>query len=229
MSIGYPDSLCYRHLRALRETDMSQEDRDHFLLCNGVRGPNSSFPCLNFVSIADIQRGICAYELRSKNSFGESLVKSQGHNCKGCNSNHNSARDSQDTTGCTGYTPMLAVINGNCAWHIRSQRLVDLYKGDRTKLKPEERHCLEECDAKKDVPCKGYIDIKYIVEQTCAHKVNLNIKLKNGREVEGLEEICANCTGQCESKKCGDSYISITDIHHFDVFNELHPLVANAA
>jgi len=54
--------------------------------------------------------------------------------------------------------------------------------------------------------------------------VNLDTKQRNGGKVEGLEEICSGCTGECKSKKCNGGYISITEVHHFEVFNKMHPL-----
>lgn len=205
-----------------------KEASNHLYSCNGYdRSPSSQSaakPCLGFVSVEDIQRGICAYELRARNGFGESPVKTEGHNCLGCNSNHQSGKDTGRLTACTAYTPMLSVLERTCSWHVRSQRLLDLYNRDRTRLKPEELHCLEKCDAKKDSLCIGYIDVKHVVEETCIHKVNIDNKLRITGVAEGLEKVCLGCTGQCLSRKCQDSYISVTEMHHFEVWNELHPL-----
>jgi len=226
MLLAFPEKFCYRHLVLSKPGGItSSSDRDHVYACGGFdRGIGSAIPCINFVSVEDVGKGICAYELRARNGFGESPVRTQGHHCSSCKSNSDSGKDTQEHTACTAYTPMLSVINGSCAWHLRSQRLVDMYKGDRTQLKPEELHCLEECSASKHSDCPGYIDIKHVVEQTCLHKVNLDNKMRKGGSIEGLESICAECPGKCNKSNCNGSYTSVTEIHHFEVWNDFHPL-----
>ncbi len=230
MSTASPDNFCYRQLMSRKGIPNSKEANKHLYICDGYsRNLNSSYPCLDFVSITEIKRGICAYELRARNGQGESPVRTIGHSCNGCNSNHDSGKDINDHTACTAYTPMIKVILGSCAWHIRSQRLLNLYDGDKAKLKSEEKHCLEECDASRSSSCPGYINIKHVVEQTCQHKVNLDNKLRMGGKIIGLEELCADCTGQCKSKRCESSFISVTEKHHFEVWNEVHPLAPRTA
>ena len=232
MSVANPDKMCYRHWISTIDPVKSEEARQHRFLCSGYDkgsdSPTSTYSCLNFVSVADIQRGICAYEHRAKRGFGDTPIKSVEHSCKECNSNHDSGKapdeEDPDERGCTAYTPMLHVLQGICAWHVRSERLLDLYHGDRSKLKPEELYCLNECSAKRDAPCNGYIDVKHVVHQTCFHKVNLDNKIRLGGKLEGLEIICNGCEGECQTKKCDRGYTSVTEKHHFEAINDIHPL-----
>lgn len=226
MLIATPEKVCYMHLAASK-APITEGDIRHRYLCSGYNN-GSLNGCPEFVSVASIQRGICAYEQRANNGFGDTLIKSVSHSCKECNSNHDSGKnpDSEERGGCTGYTPMLDVIKGTCAWHIRSGRLLDLYHGDRSQLKPEELHCLKKCSATKAVSCEGYVNVKHVVNQTCAHKVDLDNKLRKGGEIEGeLESICNGCNGDCKSVKCNGGYISITEKHHFEAINDMHPLI----
>lgn len=229
--VANSEKVCYRHLLSLNGILHSQETMVHSYECSGfdryLHSPTrSTSPCLNFISVADINKGLCAYEHKARNGFEETPVRTEGHHCNGCNSNHDSGKDTNEHSACTAYTPMLKVTLGSCAWRVRSQRLLDIYGGDKLQLKPEEKHCLDECDASKKSPCRGYIDVKHVVEQTCLHKVNLDSKLRAGGAVEGLEELCAGCKGQCSSRRCQDSYTSVTEVHHFEVWNNLHPLSA---
>ncbi len=235
MSVANPGKMCYRHwISMVNPASLAnpEEAIQHRYLCRGDdTNPDSltsKYPCLNFVSIEDIKIGICAYEHRAKRGFGDTPIKSVEYSCKGCNSNHDSGKnpDEEDPSqrGCTAYTPMLYVIQGICAWHVRSERLLDLHHSDRSKLTSGEKHCLNECSAKKDVPCNGYIDIKNVVQQTCAHKVNLDNKIRLGGKPESLEIICNGCEGECQSQKCDRGYTSITDKHHFEAINDSHPL-----
>jgi hypothetical protein len=210
--------LCYKHQQFLQGKSLSNRGNCLGPGCNGYdHGSNSSFPCSGFASTTEVLKGVCIYELHSRDSL-KILHDSNPDNCVACSSDHNSGKS------CTFYTGAKDYFAGTCALKIRSARLLDKL-GSMEELSKSELYCFEKCSANLDSDCEGYVPVDHVTDQICGHKSKLIVKLRKGLHLEGcLEENCNNCPGRCDKElNCVNGFVTISEKIHFEVLNRIYP------
>ena len=107
----------------------------------------------------------------------------------------------------------------SCAWNVRAKKLRNRIIAKHGKfsqgfLQPAEDYCLS-CNGTIDSDCQGYFNVRDVVDELCAHKSEIKIKLKKRVSLQGLETNCKTCLGKVNCRNCEDGFYSSRDLFEF--------------